>query len=61
MLKWVAYPSPRGTSQPGIEVGSPPLQADSLSAELTGKPKARAGRRKKAACPSISALFTASL
>ena len=37
ILEWVAMPSSRGSSQPGIEPGSPALQADSLPAELPGK------------------------
>ena len=31
-------PSPRDLPDPGIETGSPALQADSLPAELPGKP-----------------------
>ena len=38
ILEWVANPFSRGSSDPGIELGSPALQADSLSAERTGKP-----------------------
>ena len=38
ILKWVAYPFSSGSSQPGIELGSPALQADSLPAEPPGKP-----------------------
>ena len=38
ILEWVAYPFSRGSSYPGIEQGSPTLQADSLPAELPGKP-----------------------
>ena len=34
ILEWVAY-----LSDPGIELGSPALQADSLPAELSGKPR----------------------
>ena len=34
ILEWVAIPSFRGSSQPGIEMGSPALQTDSLPAEL---------------------------
>ena len=37
-LEWVAYPFSRGSSQPGIKLGSPALQADSLPARLPGKP-----------------------
>ena len=39
ILEWVAFPFSRGSSQPGIEPGSPALQADSLPTELSGKPK----------------------
>ena len=39
MLKWVAFPFSRGSSQPRIEPRSPTLQADSLLAELQGKPR----------------------
>ena len=37
ILEWVAYPFSSGSSYPGIEPGSPELQADSLPAELPGK------------------------
>ena len=33
------FPSPGDLPDPGIEPGSPALQADSLPAELTGKPR----------------------
>ena len=39
ILEWVAFPFSRGSSQPGIEPGSPTLQADSLPAEPQGKPR----------------------
>ena len=39
MLEWVAYPFPRRSPNPGIEPGSPALQADSLPTELPGKPQ----------------------
>ena len=32
-------PSPGGLPNPGIELGSPELQADSLPIEISGKPK----------------------
>ena len=32
------FPSPADFSDPGIEPGSPTLQVDSLSTELSGKP-----------------------
>ena len=38
ILELVAMPSSRGSSDPGIELGSPALQMDSLLAELSGKP-----------------------
>ena len=38
ILEWVAFPFSRGSSQHRIEPGSPALQADSLLAELSGKP-----------------------
>ena len=37
ILEWVAYFSPRDLSDPRIKLGSHPLQADSLPAELPGK------------------------
>ena len=39
ILEWVAYPSPGDLPNPGIELGSPALQEDSLPTELSGKPK----------------------
>ena len=43
ILEWVAMPSCRGSSQPRNQTGisdlSPALQADSLPAELPGRPK----------------------
>ena len=38
-LEWVAIPFSRGSSNPGIELKSLALQADSLPSELPGKPK----------------------
>ena len=38
ILEWVAYPFSRDLPNPGIELGSPALQVDSLPAELPGKP-----------------------
>ena len=38
ILERVAYPFSSGSSDPGIEPGSPALQADSLPTELSGKP-----------------------
>ena len=39
ILEWVAYPFTSGSSWPRNRTGSPALQADSLSPELSGKPK----------------------
>ena len=39
VLEWVAISFSRGSSQLGIEPGSPALQADSLPTKLQGKPK----------------------
>ena len=36
--EWVAYPFPAELSYPGIKLGSPVLQVDSLPTELWGKP-----------------------
>ena len=36
ILEWVASSSVRGSPRPGIEPGSPSLQADSLLIELRG-------------------------
>ena len=38
ILEGVAFPSPGDFPNPGIEPGSPALQADSLLSELLGKP-----------------------
>ena len=38
ILEWVANPFSRGSSDPGIELGSPALQADSLPSEQQGSP-----------------------
>ena len=38
ILEWVACPSPGDLPDPGIELGSPALQADALPAEPPGKP-----------------------
>ena len=37
ILEWVTIPSSRGSSWPGMEAGSPTLQADSLPSEPPGK------------------------
>ena len=39
ILVWVAMPSSRGPSNPGIKPRSPALQVDSLPAEPQGKPE----------------------
>ena len=39
ILERVVIPSPADPPNPGIEPGSPELQADSLPVELPGKPK----------------------
>ena len=39
ILEWVAMPSSRGLSNPGIKPRSPALPADSLPSEPPGKPK----------------------
>ena len=41
ILDWVAFPFSRGLPNPGTEPRSPALQADSLPAELSGKPSCR--------------------
>ena len=38
ILEWVAFPSPGDLPNPGIELRSPTLQADSLPAEPQEKP-----------------------
>ena len=38
ILEWVAYPFSADLPNPGIKPGSPALQADSLPADLPGKP-----------------------
>ena len=37
ILEWVAFPTPDDLPHPGIEPGSPALQADSLPSEPPGK------------------------
>ena len=39
ILEWIAVPSSRDLPDPGIKPGSPAWQADSLPAELPGKPR----------------------
>ena len=38
ILEWVSYPFSRDLPNPGIELGTPAFQLDSLPAELPGKP-----------------------
>ena len=38
ILEWLPFPSPGDLPDPGIEPGSPALEADSLTAEPPGKP-----------------------
>jgi len=38
ILEWVAYPSPGDLPDPGIELASPALQADSLPLSRQGSP-----------------------
>ena len=38
ILEWVAIPPPVDLPNPGIKLGSPALQADSLPTEISGKP-----------------------
>ena len=51
-LEWVAYPFSRGSSNPGIKLGSPALQTDSLPAELPGD---LPDPRIKPGCPALQA------
>ena len=39
ILKWVAFLSPGDLPNPGIDPGSPTLQADALPSEPPGKPQ----------------------
>ena len=39
ILKWVAIPFSMDLPDPGVKLGSPALQVDSLLSEPTGKPK----------------------
>ena len=47
MLEWVAIAFSRGSSNPGIELRSPSLQADSLPSEPPGKPLDQPTKKKK--------------
>ena len=44
ILKWVSYPFSRRSAWPGIELGFPELQEDSLPTELWGKPTDTGGQ-----------------
>ena len=48
ILEWVAIIFSRGSSQPGIEPGSPALQADVLPSELLGKSSLHLGCHRSA-------------
>ena len=56
IMEWVAISSSRSFPKPGIEPGSPILQADSLPTELQGKLSAASGllkrKRKSHGCDS---------
>ena len=39
ILEWVPFPSPGDLPDPGIETGSPALEADALTYEPPGKPR----------------------
>ena len=60
ILEWVAIVLSRDLPDPGIELGSPALQADSLLSEPPGKPNrklklARGGGGKKTKTPKCGA------
>ena len=46
ILKWVAFPFSRGSSQPRIDARSPALQVDPLPSELPRKPASSLGLLK---------------
>ena len=50
-------PSPVGLTDPGIELGSPALQADSLLTELSGKPYLKGDNDKYQAGYATTTLF----
>ena len=58
-LEWLSYPSPGDLPDSGIEPGSPALQADSLPAELPGKPLD--GRHSKLSSDALSSHTVPSL
>ena len=53
ILEWVAIPFSRGSSNPGIEPGSPALQADSLLSEPPGKQEVKVVQ----SCPTLCDLM----
>ena len=57
ILEWVAYPFSRGSSQHRDQTQAPTLQADSLPAELPGKPMeshaAAAAAKSLQLCPTL--------
>ena len=53
ILEWVAISFSRGSSQPGIEPGSPALKADSLPTEPLGKPGIKVTPYSSARNPSV--------
>ena len=50
ILEWVAYPFSGDIPDSGIKLGSPALQADSLPAELPGKPLVSVNSLKSFLC-----------
>ena len=57
ILEWVAFPSPGDLPNPGIELRSPALQADSLLSEPPGKPRF-VGAAAAAAAKSLQSCLT---
>ena len=51
ILEWVAFPSPADLPDPGIKLGSPALQAESLPIEPPGKPLGRLRDSQFDLCP----------
>ena len=49
ILEWVVFPSLEDLPNPGIKSGSPALQADSLPAELPGKPMGKVDSKQMGA------------
>ena len=61
ILEWVAYPFSRDLPVPGIGSGSPALQADSLPAEPSRKPRKRLGHHLTNQSASPSPTFRAQM